>query len=233
MKIIAWNIQWGGGVRCGDIAATLIGLDADVIVLSEYQPDASAPLVASLGEAGWMHQVLSSPPLKYGGAAVLSKTPVSAQPLSRSMAGFEHRYLSVAAPEHHVELRAVYAPLHKDPYAVFWDGMLADLRAAADEPVLLLGDLNAGASSIDSPSPDFFCSSFFTQLPDCGYRDLWRAANGENAREYTWLGPVNPYRLDHAFGTARVSDRLAGCHYLHDVRVAGLSDHSLLSVDLA
>ncbi len=233
MKVIGWNIRWGGGARCGQISETLVNLDADVIVLSEYQPGTSAPLIASLGDAGWTHQVLSTPPHRYGGAAVLSKTPVSSQPLPPSMLGFEHRYLSVAVPEHHVELRAVYAPLQKDPYAAFWSAMLADLKSAADQAVLVIGDLNAGASGIDSPSPDFLCSDFFIQLPVCGYSDLWRAANREGAREYSWLGTVNPYRLDHAFGTARVADRLISCHYLHDVREAGLSDHSLLSVELA
>lgn len=91
MKIVAWNFRWGGGDRCGNIAAKLSDADPDVIVLSEYQPQASAPLVASLAEAGWRHQVLSAPPMKYGGAAIVSKTALTSRPLSESMRSFDHR----------------------------------------------------------------------------------------------------------------------------------------------
>lgn len=232
MKIVAWNIRSGGGARCADIASRLKHMDPDVIAFSEYQPGTSAPLIKSLAENGWAHQALSTPPLKYGGAAVVSKTPLTPLQLPATMAPFAYRYVSVDIPAHNLKLRAVYAPLHKDPYADFWDGMLADLRTAADDAVLVVGDLNAGGSSIDSPSPDFFCSSYFTQLPDCGYQDLWRLTHGQDARDYTWLGPVNPYRLDHAFATARLVERFSRCAYDHDVRTAGMSDHSLLSVEL-
>lgn len=233
MKVVAWNIRFGANGRCAEVAADLVRRDPDVIVLSEYQQGTSSPLMLALGEAGWSHQVLSLPPLKYGGVAVASRTPLEHRTSSDAMKFFDYRYLAVGVPAYDLELRGVYAPLHKDPYPAFWNGMLADLRTDADRATLVIGDFNAGESCIDSPSTDVFCSSYFTQLPGCGYQDLWRAANGADAREFTWLGPVNPYRLDHAFGTTRVAERLSRCVYDHEVRTSGLSDHSLLSVELA
>lgn len=232
MNVVAWNIRWGGGERSSDIAAVLIERHPDVIVLSEYQPAASAPLVEALRGAGWPHGVFSTPPLKYGGVAVLAKTPLTEQPAGGPMRAFHFRYLSVTVPAHDLDLRAVYAPLHHDPYADFWNAMLADLRASVQRPVLMIGDLNAGKSGIDSPSPDVFCSDFFTQLPGCGYRDLWRGLNGHAAREHTWQGRVNPYRLDHAFGSSALAGRVRACAYDHTVRERGVSDHSLLWLEI-
>lgn len=232
MKIVAWNVWWGGGVRSGSIAAELISRNPDVIVLSEYQPFASASLLVALAAEGWTEHALTTPPGRYGGVAVLAKTRIESLPVTEPLKPFEHRYVSVSLPSHNMEVRAVYAPLHKDPFAEFWGGVLGDLREAKDRPVLVVGDFNSGLSAIDSPSTDVFCSNFFSQIPGCGYRDLWRERHGPDAREYTWLGPVNPYRLDHAFGTASLADRVTECAYDHSVRAPDRSDHSLLWLEV-
>lgn len=233
MEILAWNIRSGGGVRSHAIAAELIRRDPDVIVVGEYQTGTSARLMHELEEAGWAHQVRPDPPGRYGGVAVLSKSQLVVRPLPASLLPFAFRFVAVGVPAWGLELRAVYAPLHKDPYAEFWDAMLASLESESDGQVLMVGDLNTGRSHVDAPVPNFFCSSYFSELPSRGYTDLWREMHGPDAREYTWLGRVNPYRLDHAFGTAPLRSRLRACSYDHAVRESGLSDHSLLLVRLA
>lgn len=110
--------------------------------------------------------------------------------------------------------------------------MLDSLENESQQNVLMIGDLNAGLSHVDAPV-DFFCSRYFNELPIRGYTDLWRHKHGPDAREHTWMGPVNPYRLDHAFGKASLRDRLIDGRYDHSVRESKLSDHSLLSVTLA
>jgi exonuclease III len=227
MTIASWNIKWGGAERWPQITQALIQQTPDIIALQEYQPAASANLMQALHEAGWCHQVVTAPPLKYGGVAVASKLPVEERAGPAALKPFAHRYLSLDVPDRGIAMRIVYGPLHRDPFAEFWDGMLADLSAARDRRVLVLGDFNAGDSACDSTSGEVFCSDFFNRLPACGYRDLWRQRNGD-AREYTWLGRVHPYRLDHAFATDSLVALVKGCRYDHSVRERAISDHSLM-----
>ena len=41
------------------------------------------------------------------------------------------------------------------------------------------------------------------------------------------------YRLDHAFCTPPLAERLVACRYSHAEREAGVSDHSVMLIDLA
>jgi exonuclease III len=232
MRIVSWNIWRGGRKRTDLIAAEFVRRAPDVVVLGEYMTGHSAALTSQLTAAGWKHHSLVEPPAHYGGVAVLSRHPLDQLSPGPGLEPFGFRYQAVAVPDLDLELRAIYAPLHNDPYREFWSAALDSLEADADRPVLVIGDLNMGATGTDSPAPDVFCDRYFRQLPGRGYSDLWRRSNGADTLEYTWHGQVNPYRLDHAFGSSSVVDRLVGCAYDHDVREAKLSDHSLMSVEL-
>jgi exonuclease III len=102
----------------------------------------------------------------------------------------------------------------------------------------MLGDFNAGASGVDADGYRFRAGKAFTSLVAVGLVDLWRRQHGD-AREHTWFshpGPAGPgrgFRIDHAFASPAVADRMTGCRYDHEVRERRLSDHSLLVVDLA
>lgn len=57
MRLVAWNIQGGGGKRIAAIAAELVDRDADAVVISEiYAPLHKDPL-ERLPEAGDLDQV--------------------------------------------------------------------------------------------------------------------------------------------------------------------------------
>ena len=55
MRVVAWNVQQGGGSRIPRIVTALTALDPDVLVLSEYR--ASGPLAAAIAQHGWTHQI--------------------------------------------------------------------------------------------------------------------------------------------------------------------------------
>ncbi len=72
-------------------------------------------------------------------------------------------------------------------------------------------------------------------LRDLGFRDAYRTLHGYASRSPSWTwkqiaGHDGGWRLDHVF----VSEELIplGCHYHHDWREQGLSDHSALEADL-
>ena len=74
---------------------------------------------------------------------------------------------------------------------------------------------------------------YMDAIEQIGFRDLWRHRHPDR-REYSWFSTRNNgFRIDHAF----LSQELAACagtvHYSHKERVAGLSDHSPLILELA
>jgi len=237
VKIASWNIQGGGGSRLRAIADELIRTDADVYVIGEYMCGRSESLLTRLADAGWSHTLLPSPPRGYGGVAVVSRLPMEAIDSSIEMGDqAAYRHIALRLPSTGLQVRAVYGPLHKQPYQQFWDSLLADLAAHVDEPVLVIGDFNSGMPKTDTEASTLFCSRYFGQLPGIGYTDLWREVNGADAREYTWectqKGAVFQFRLDHAFGSPTLAGHLQGCEYDHTVRRSKLSDHSLLTVSV-
>ena len=232
MKVLAWNVRWGGQDRASRIVDAIADHAPAVVVLSEYQPLGSAPILSALRAKGWSYFVANTPPPRRGGLAIMSQSPIEARARSHGVTAFARHYLPAFLPEYGVELRAVYGPLHNDPHDQFWTEVLADLRSEAHRDVLVIGDFNSGASLTDSPVSNVFCDHHFAQLPGAGYIDLWRAHAGVDAKEHTSLGRKNPYRLDHAFGSASLRSRTRACSYSHDERLSGISDHSILTVEI-
>jgi endonuclease/exonuclease/phosphatase family metal-dependent hydrolase len=69
-------------------------------------------------------------------------------------------------------------------------------------------------------------------LRDLGFADAFRAVHGWEVKERSWTYPNGGgYRLDHVL--VRGADAVGAAGYAHDLRQAGLSDHSALAVDIA
>jgi endonuclease/exonuclease/phosphatase family metal-dependent hydrolase len=69
-------------------------------------------------------------------------------------------------------------------------------------------------------------------LRDLGFADAFRALHGWEVKERSWTYPNGGgYRLDHLLVRGAADVRAAA--YAHDLRQAGLSDHSPLAVDVA
>jgi exodeoxyribonuclease III len=232
MRILSWNIKWGGQTRVPAIAAALRLHAPDIIALTEYMPRVSAPLVEALNASGYEYHALSSPPPRCGGVAILSRLPLELRPPTAPLEPFASRFVHCTIPTANVSVVGLYGLLQKEPYDAFWHAVLDELAANASVPLVVIGDFNTGESLVDTCVDNFFCSNFFAQLPTRGYTDLWRHSAGRDAREFTWQGPVNPYRLDHAFGTNATVERMISCSYSHAERLAGISDHSLMTVEL-
>lgn len=66
-----------------------------------------------------------------------------------------------------------------------------------------------------------------------GYRDVFRALHGPALKEISWTYPSGRggYRLDHVIASHEFKPLV--CEYLHELREAGLSDHSPVCAELA
>lgn len=245
VHIIAWNIQSGGRSRASEIVSFLLNSRLardgeqirrgcpDVIVLSEYREGASDVIVKSLRKNGFEYCILPTTSPRIGGAAILSREPLREIDLPDSLSPFSSRYVAAELPGFGLQIRGLYGLLRKEAFHEYWTAVLAALKKDTEHPVLVVGDFNTGQPNFDAPIPKIDCSAYFAQLTECGYTDLWRSRAGTAVREYSWHGRANRYRLDHAFGTATVVERLLECRYHHEPREARTSDHSALSVLLA
>ena len=108
------------------------------------------------------------------------------------------------------------------------------------EQAMCLGnahDFALARAAIDGKN--FVCHEHFVRLTDeLGWTDLWRASNGAET-EYTWYSKRkggtdrNGFRVDHAFASPALRRRVVSCQYSHEERSAGVSDHSILLVEIA
>jgi exonuclease III len=106
------------------------------------------------------------------------------------------------------------------------------------EPFLLVGDWNTGAHRLDETGKTFVCAEHFGRLSTLGWTDMWRHHN-PGITECIWYSKLksgvrgNGFRLDHAFATPSLVQRITSCRYSHVEREAGISDHSIVIVELA
>jgi exodeoxyribonuclease-3 len=131
-----------------------------------------------------------------------------------------------------LHLTGIYMPnlRAKVPY---WRGLIDALVARSDFPALVLGDFNTCRAYLDEPGATDVTAHFMDGIEAIGFRDVWRHRNPDG-REFSWFSTRgNGFRIDHAFASLHLAPRVTAISYSHAERVAGLSDHSLLLVDLA
>ena len=245
MRVVAWNIRAGGGVRADAIARQLSRWQPDVVALSEFRATPpSVRLAARLGTDGFVHQVATCDPRATHRNALLvgSRWPLRRIVL-RSAPGDRCRWLlvSVAAPMPLV-LGAMHVPNRvtgrKYP---FLDAVLGCARGWRLGPALLIGDTNSGRRGLDEEVPAFNLreEGWVDALAACGWVDAFRHLRVD-ARAYTWYSPNgrNGFRIDQAFVNAPLLARLKDAMYVWGGAASRgrrdrLSDHAALVVDLA
>jgi exonuclease III len=231
VRLFAWNIRQGGGTRLAAIIEAILTHDADVLVLSEYRGgDAARRLKEALARAGYPHLTTPVPPPGKTGVLVATRRRFRA-----------HATLDDALPEPyrlvHVEigklsLCGVYMPnlMAKVPY---WEAVVAGLTMRLAGHALAIGDFNTCRAYVDEPGAIDKCAYFMDRVVELGFCDLWRHRYPEG-REFSWYSHRgNGFRIDHAFLSPSLAKRAKAIRYSHAERLAGLSDHSVLILDLA
>jgi exodeoxyribonuclease III len=128
-------------------------------------------------------------------------------------------------------LCGIYMPnlLAKVPY---WETLIAALAAEAGPAALAIGDFNTCRAYVDEPGAIDATAHFMDKVEAIGFCDLWRRRYPEG-REFSWYSTRgNGFRIDHAFLSPALTAQAIAVRYSHDERLAGLSDHSPLILDL-
>ncbi len=232
MKILTWNIKHGENKpHLVNITDTLVTHDPDILVLTEFREGPKGDFIRNrLSGAGWVHQSTSGPAPNTNGLLIAAKGPLS--PCKGSIAPTEsHRWMEFEVDE--VRFLAIHIPINTThTKTLFWDKVLQRADSLVDRPALIIGDFNTGLPA-DAQGTPFHCVESMQRLLNMGWQDAWRLTNGSR-QEYSWYSHVgNGFRIDHAFVSDPVKDRVVQCYYSHPERELRYSDHSALIIELA
>jgi exonuclease III len=201
------------------------------VVLSEFRGGAAGGrLRAALAELGYRHATAATPPAGRNGVLVAAREPFDdGGPMAEAV---PEPWRIVRAYFGALTVHGVYMPnlLAKVPY---WQHLLGAL--AAESPaaeVLAIGDFNTCRAYVDEPGAIDATAHFLDKVEAIGFCDVWRRRNPDG-REFSWYSTRgNGFRIDHAFLSRALAATAGAVHYSHDERLAGISDHSPLLVDL-
>jgi exodeoxyribonuclease-3 len=234
VRVVALNVQHGGGRRTGAIADAILAAEPDVVVLSEFHASPTGfMLLKQLAEAGLSEHVHGQPTATDypNTVAIASRLPLTNAvfPLAESSTN-RHRVLEVDVGG--LTLGAVYFSLGKLKVAFWRDEFLPYAASRIERLCLLVGDWNSGRHYLDEAGATLYGAAEFELMTDTGWVDAWRSLRPDG-REYTWYsGQGNGFRLDHAFLSPLLVPRLVSSAYRHETRTPGVSDHSALVVEL-
>lgn len=164
MRIATWNLN----NRVGEVtfrpeaANAAIAIDADVLVFTEYYPQAHhIQFWNTLEEAGWGHQLLSvETGEKSNRIFIAARCPL--QPLVLELPSFDHQFsshlLGARIPSLNVSLVGVRFPWYEtsDLIVSAWDWLEATATSLMNHPSIILGDLNVGLTSDSSRGGEHF-----------------------------------------------------------------------------
>ncbi len=231
VRLLTWNILHGGGPRrVPEIALALVGHRPDVVVLTEYRAPRGGSIRGALADAGLAHAASSQAREGQNGILVASRFPVRP-----GVASGLARLLDLDIPDLGLSLTGVHVPDDGDvgAKAALWQRLIAMARERANRAWVVLGDFNTARSHQDADPGAFKLESLLGTFLTLGMRDAWRHLHGD-AREESWSRRGSRGgRIDAAFVSKPLGDRILGAAYSHGERRQGLSDHSVLWVDLA
>jgi exodeoxyribonuclease III len=239
LRVVAWNLLHGGGRRIPQLADAALAHEPDVCVLAESRAERAGEVLERLAAGGLVHTAVTDSPPRKNGILVAARHPFERLPPPAGPA-YAQRWIALDLAGADLRVAAVHVPpkisIGVDAKAAFWDALLDFARAERDRPALIVGDLNTGAPFRDEHRATLYCADKFLELEPLGWVDAWRRFHGPARKEWTWASPRRPsygYRLDHAFASPPLAERLLDCRYSHAERLKGISDHSILILEVA
>lgn len=249
MRIATVNVRRSADAkRLQRLWEALTPLQCDVIVLSEFRAnEAGLGLQAQLVREGFVHCALSIPPPAKGvGIMIAARHAFDAtrDPLRLN----ECFGAALCARFDELTVYGIYAPQGTPARVGLFDSLAEKARAhnAAHDAVMAIGDFNAGDDALDiernrvgqkKKRPQFTADGRFGDLCEV-WTDAWRLLHPDGS-EYSWYswerskGTFNGWRIDHALISPALLPRLRSAHYVHETRIAGLTDHSALVISLS
>jgi exodeoxyribonuclease-3 len=247
VRLLTWNVA-GRIARLPEQAAAVLATSPDVVALQEVTVRSLPLWRRALVEAGFEHTITpldAGRPPKPRRLAVLTASRAPLEPLG-PIPDLPWPERAVAARVDRIEVLNVHSPISPSPglaKVLTHEAVFAYARER--RRIVLAGDLNTPRRDLPDGTVLTFAHESDGRLrPERGER--WAAAERALVHtlraEHGWADPFLPdpqrtwrwpngggWRLDHVLVRDLDVRALA---YVHDVREAGLSDHSALLVDL-
>jgi exonuclease III len=259
LSVLSWNVA--GRVRSipAQVEA-LASRPVDVLALQEVRATTTEAWTTALAGLGYAHALTSlasgrpdADPARRLGVLIASSHPL--QPLASPTLPWPERHISamVSTAGGPVEVHDLHAPISSRGDAVkvrTLEALVAHLGDHSPHPVVVAGDFNTPQYESREGEVRSFARTrtgrlrggfderhdqaelaIVPGLGDHGFADVFRAVNGYEARDRSWMYANRKmgYRLDHIF--ARGLRPTAG-GYVHQWREHGLSDHSAIWAEL-
>lgn len=234
MRIMEWNLQYGGAQeRLPGIVEAVRRHDPDLLVLLEFRAEKTIEISLSLAALGFPYVLNSQPPPRTNGILIASKAAL-VQISPGRVKSSPHRWMEVCPDGSDLRILAVHVPGASDLSGKmeFWQALLeyANESVILRDRRIIVGDLNTGLER-DTEGTAFIGTEHLSKLLEMGWRDVWREYH-QVAREYSWLSHSGKgMRTDHALASPHVQHPL-WAKYSHQERETGLSDHSILILDI-
>lgn len=247
MRIIAWNIRAGGGIRIDGIQAQLERWQPDIVCLCEYRATPPSQRLASqLAEFGLCYQESTATSAAPARNALLlaSRWPLRRVAIRNAPAEPGRWFAARVEADQPFVLGQMHLPNMVTGRKLEF---MASLQAVASNwrrgPAVLIGDTNCGWPGIDEERPVFGVETrnWLDSLARLGWLDAFRYLKGDE-RFYTWYSPNggNGFRLDQAFVNRPMIGRLSDTSYVwgrpaeeENPRREALSDHAAIILDIA
>jgi exonuclease III len=239
VKLLSWNLLHGGGDRRDAICSAIVRHDPDVIALSEVRARSVSEIRSSIWLQPWQHHAAAPFKGNTNGVCILSRAPLTVRNDCPVPEENSARWLDVEVPAFELGIGALHIPTDLGALELgggskrrFWAALVEASRARMNGPFIFVGDLNTGRRGSDEHGRTFICDKEFDQMTAIGWTDAWRHFHGTEF-EPSWVSNQgNGFRIDHAFVSPALLPRLTSCQYSHAERVAGISDHSMLIIEL-
>ena len=247
LRLFTLNISGPSAERAERLTEYLVGINADVLVLTETRDNKGTELlIANLAAAGYDGaQRWCRPPSRERGVIVLSRMRSSGF-WPRRCVDLHHRLvygvirLGEQCP---VRMLAAYVPSRDvsqpkiERKRKFLAQMLEALEGAArnHHPVVLIGDLNIVSRDHEPRYSAFRPWEYevFGRLAEIGLVDVFAELH-PGVQAHSWIGRTgNGYRYDYAFVSKELIGDTVACEYLHEPRELGITDHAALRLTLS
>ncbi len=245
MRLLSYNIRYGGRGREAALARVITACAPDVVVLQEATDPA---VVARLAAATRLPAFGSRPGQSLG---YLARTaPVSADWRWLPSARHAHLDLQPAGTRWRilgVHLRAMHVRWAERRRVLDVEALLRSLAPLAERPHVVTGDFNSlpPGSALDLGLLPWRLRPLVwlggrrltwravQVMEEAGYADAWSATDG--ARPGMTFPAAAPHlRLDYAFVPRAAADAVTGCRPVTDApAVSAASDHLPLLVELS
>ena len=225
MRILNFNIRFGGGKRTQLILDYILSNDFDLIVLTEFvKNNHGQEIIDKLVDSGYITQASNDD--KNLGSFIACKEDFVVEKVN-------DRWTEVYIPKFDLNVLGVYVPVsggsEKD---MFWKRILDYSEINIDKNVLITGDFNS-CTKEDSANRTDYNPKDLIKLEELGYIDMWKYNPKIDSDRYTWYHHSGTgFRIDYAFVSPKLGNRLIDVSSTHDksIRESKISDHCPLTI---